>query len=145
MVLERNEDAVGRGGVMIQSVLIGIAVVALAAINGLTAAKMAGVELWHGAVGGAIAAVVALFIAKLFRKRTVSFELKIAPQALLGLRIATCGFITAACGMPITVFFSNSLGAAIVLLGIIAGFVGVGIHRYTFATEAQPLEKNERQ
>ncbi|BAZ94902.1 membrane protein [Thiohalobacter thiocyanaticus] len=107
-----------------------LAIVSVAALLGLSLAKVSAADPWAFSVGAAVIAAIAVGIAGLFRQSTVSFEKATPPRKLLGLRIGVVGFVVALCGWLVAVFLSASVGYYIVVLGIVTGFVGFPIHIY---------------
>lgn len=109
---------------------LSLAIVSVAALFGLSLAKVSSEDPWAFSLGAAVIAAVAVSIARLFRQTTASSEQTIPPRKILGLRIGVAGFVVAICGWLVGVFFSASVGYYIVALGVATGFVGFPIHIY---------------
>ena len=107
-----------------------LAIVSIAALLGLSLAKVSAGDPWAFSLGAAVIAAVAVGIARLFRTPTASFEQSAPPRKLLGLRISVAGFLVALSGWLVGVFLSGSVGYYIVALGVAVGFVGFPIHIY---------------
>lgn len=107
-----------------------LAIVCVAALLGLSLAKISSENPWVFAVGAAVIATVAVGIASFFRQPTAAFEQTTPSHKLLGLRIGVAGFVVALCGWLVGMFLSASVGYYIVALGVATGFVGFPIHIY---------------
>lgn len=115
---------------MSSRLLPSLAIVGVAALIGLSLAKVSAGDPWAFSLGAAVIASIAVGIAGLFHKPTASLEQTTPPRNLLGLRIGVAGFVIALCGWLVAVFLSASVGYYIVALGVVAGFVGMPIHIY---------------
>lgn len=115
---------------MSSRLLPSLAIVSVAALLGLSLAKVASEDPLVFSLGAAVIAAVAVGIAGLFHTPAASFEKTTAPRKLLGLRIGVAGFLIALCGWLVGAFVSTSVGYYIVAFGVAAGFVGFPIHIY---------------
>lgn len=107
-----------------------LAIVAVAALLGLSVAKVSSEDPLVFSLGAAVVAAVAVVLASLFRQPSAAFEQSIPPRKLLGLRIGVTGFLVALFGWLLGVFWSASVGYAVVVVGIVFVFVGFPIHIY---------------
>lgn len=107
-----------------------LAIVCVAAILGLSVAKVSTADPLTFSVGAAAIAAIAVGIATLFRKSTTSFETTTPPRKLLGMRIGMVGGVIALCGWLVAVFLSAMVGYYIAVLGVVTGLVGFPIHFY---------------
>lgn len=107
-----------------------LAIVSVAALLGLSLAKVAAGDPWVFSLGAAVIASAALGFATLFAKPTASLEQTTPPRKLLGLRVGVVGFLVALSGWLVAVFLSATVGYYIVALGVAVGFVGFPIHIY---------------
>lgn len=115
---------------MRRRLLISLAVVGIAALLGLSFAKVSETDPWAFAVGFAAIAAVAIGIAGLFHRQVSSFEKAVPSRKLLGLRISVVGIAIAFGGWLLSVFVSAAVGYYVVVLGVLAGFLGFPIHFY---------------
>lgn len=79
-------------------------------------------------VGGALLAVIALSIGHFFRNRISHFESSIPARKLKGLKVGTLGGLIAFSGLLVAIFISYQVGYWIAVLGIVIGFIGMGMH-----------------
>lgn len=79
-------------------------------------------------VGGALIAVIAIVIARAFSGQPIRPFPAIPPRKLLGLKVGVVGFCTALFGWLVAVFINHAAGFALVVAGIVVGFVGMAIH-----------------
>lgn len=105
-----------------------IIIVAVAALVGASVGKVGFSDPLPFSLGGGVVAVIAVGIAGLFSPQTAKLEKSTPPQKLLGMRIATVGFVAATCGWLLTVFISQTFGFFLTASGIVIGFVGVAVH-----------------
>jgi len=110
--------------------LINVSIIAIAAIVGLSLAKVSSENPWVLSVGAAVIAAIAIAIAKLFRPQTISFEKATPPRKLFGLRIGVVGGGVALSGWLVAVFLSALVGYYVAVVGVITGLVGCLIHFY---------------
>ena len=107
-----------------------LAAVAVAALVGLSLAKVSSGDPWVYSIGAAVISLVAVVIASAFRQQSASFEKATPPRKTLGLRIGIAGFVIALCGWLVGVFLSATVGYYIVAIGVVTGFVGFPVHIY---------------
>lgn len=107
-----------------------LAIVAVAALLGLSVAKVSSEDPLVFSLGAAAVAVVAIVLATLFRQPSAALEQSIPPRKLLGLRIGVTGFLVALFGWFLSVFWSASVGFAVAAVGIVVALIGFPIHIY---------------
>jgi len=109
---------------------INFAIVAVAALLGVSIARVSSSNLWGFAIGSITIAAIAIGIAGLFSSKTASFENATPPRKLLGMRIGVVGGLISLCGWLIAVFVLASVGYYVAVLGVVVGLVGLAIHFY---------------
>ena len=107
-----------------------LVVIGVAALVGLSLAKVMAGDPWALSLGGAAIASVAVGVAAIFAKPTASLEQTAPPRKLLGLRIMVAGFLVALSGWLVGVFLFAAAGYYIVALGVAVVSIGLPIHFY---------------
>jgi hypothetical protein len=115
---------------MTNRLVANLLIIAVAALLGLSIAKVSSSDLLVFTLGGAIIALIAVGIASIFGKNTSSFEEKTPPRNLLGMRIGVVGLLIALCGWFVVVFASALIGRYVVVVGVFTGLIGFPIHFY---------------
>ena len=116
------------------------AVVAIAALVGFSITRVdAGAAEYQISftLGGALLAVVAILIARVFSGKGSRPFPSIPGRKLAGLKIAVVGFCIALLGWLVSVLVSHIAGFTIAVVGIIVGIAGMAIH---FALILRPDE-----
>ena len=79
-------------------------------------------------LGGATLAAVAILISRVFSGAAKEVTTKIPEKNLRGMKIGVVSFCVALSGWLVAVLVNGKVGFVLVVVGVVAGFIGIAIH-----------------